>query len=239
MARLTVPGTTVSLLSSPGKMPCRSWSLPAVKSCPSAFFGKGAICGEDRTAEGLNCYASKRAYTWPVVVRALEARFAYAIRASMDAATGDEFVAIMTTAVDQEMRRQMRRHKRAGGSPSTFQAVFRVHDSGDLFSPAYANLWARVAKASPSVNFWFPTRQWRSKNPHMQSALAALAALDNVSVRPSALRFEDDAPIVLHLAAGTTASTNGYNCPASTQGNKCGDCRQCWRKDVVVSYHRH
>lgn len=230
MARFTVPGTTVSLLSSPSKMPCKSWSMPAVRSCPSAFFGKGAICGESKAKEDLNCYASKRAYTWPAVVRALEARFAWAVKASMDAITGDEFVSLMTAAVGAEGKRQVKR----GDLP-----VFRVHDSGDLFSPAYVMLWVRIATNLPHIGFWFPTRQWRSKNLHMMAALTTLAALPNVSVRPSALHFEDAAPVIPGLSAGTTASVEGFNCPASQQGNACRDCRQCWTKDTVVSYYRH
>lgn len=239
MAKLTVPGTTVSLLSSPSKMPCKSWSMPAVRSCPSAFFEKDAICGTDKTKEGLNCYASKRAYTWPVVVNALNKRYEFAIRASMDPATGDEFVDMMTAAVGREATRQIRAHNRKRPGTPFSGPVFRVHDSGDLFNPQYALLWARIATNCPDVQFWFPTRQWRSKNLHMQAALQTLNALSNVAVRPSALRFEDDAPVIPGLSAGTTASVNGFNCPASNQGNACNDCRQCWSKDVVVSYHRH
>lgn len=228
MPRFTVPDMNVALLSSPGKTPCKSFSLPAVRSCPSAFFGKGAICGESKT--DLNCYASKRAYTWPVVVNALNARYQWAIRASMDKETGDEFVSLMTLAIEQEAKRQIRK----GQLP-----VFRVHDSGDLFSPSYAYLWLRVCQKLPRVGFWLPTRQWRTQNPHMRDALVALAALPNVTVRPSALRFEDSAPIVLGLSAGTTASVEGYNCPASLQDNKCGDCRQCWDGKIEVVYKRH
>lgn len=234
---MRIPGTTVSILSSPGKMPSKSFSLPAIRSCPSAYFGKGAICGESK--DNTTCYASKRAYTWPVVVNALNARYQWAIRASMDAATGDEFVQTMTEAIVREALRQQRRHKRINGNLDGFQPVFRLHDSGDLFSPSYALLWARIAERCDHVSFWIPTRQWRSKNLHMQAALATLAALPNVAVRPSALVIEVDAPVVPGLAAGTGVRREGYNCPASAQGNKCGDCRQCWQKDVPVYYHLH
>ncbi len=250
MAKITVPGTTVGLLTNTSKMPSASWSLPAVRSCPSAFFGPdarrvdGALVNVDRNAICGSCYAAKGFYVWPIVARAQQARFDYAIRAAADAATGDSFVALMTYAIEREAVRQERRHWRAiskGDAEYTpFRAVFRVHDSGDLFSPAYATLWVRIAQALPDVDFWFPTRQWRTKNLHMLAALASLAALPNVAVRPSALNFDDAAPVVPGLAAGTTATaTGGFTCPASTQDGKCLDCRACWTKDIPVSYHRH
>ena len=232
---LHVPGTTVSVLSSPSKMPCKSFSLPAVRSCPSATFGKGAICGESKS--DLNCYASKRAYTWPVVVNALNTRYQWAIAASMDAPTGDEFVTIMTDAISREAKRQER--KAAKTQRQFTGPVFRLHDSGDLFNPQYARLWARIAAATPHVAYWIPTRQYKSKNLHMQAALLELSALPNVALRPSALYFESPAPVIDGLSAGTTASVEGFNCPASNQGNACLDCRQCWTKDIVISYHRH
>lgn len=250
MARFTVPGTGVGLLTSTSKMPSASWSIPAGKACPSAFYGddfkrvgglpvnidKGTICG--------NCYAGKGAYAWAPVKRAQDARFKLAIAAATVPAQGDEFVALMIDAINGEALRQQRRYYREVSkgirAMGTFQAVFRVHDSGDLFSPQYTALWVRICEALPDVNFWFPTRQWRSKNLHMLAVLTTLATLPNVSVRPSALRFEDAAPVIEGLSAGTTATaTGGFTCPAPTQGGACLDCRACWTKDVEVSYHKH
>jgi hypothetical protein len=241
MPRLAVPGTVITLLTETCKMPSRSWSLPAVRSCPSAFFGKDAICGESK--QHTTCYATRGAYDWRPVRAAQDARFKWAMRASMDAATGDEFVALLTLAVQQEALRQQRRYyrevSRGDRELGTFEAVYRVHDSGDLFSPSYARLWTRIAQNCPDVRFWIPTRQWRSRNEHMQAALRELAALPNMALRPSALRFNDPAPVIDGLSAGTTASSEGFTCPASTQKNECRDCRACWSKDVVVSYRKH
>lgn len=178
-------------------------------------------------------------YQFARVAAAQEERYRYAIRASMDAAAGDEFVASMTDAVRQEEARQAREYVKRHGTHDDFQPVFRVHDSGDLFSPSYADLWARICQALPHVKFWLPTRQWRSRNGHMLAALRRLAALPNVAVRPSALKFNDPAPVIDGLDAGTTASTDGFTCPAPAQDNECRDCRACWQKDVVVSYRKH
>lgn len=254
----TVPNTTVGLLTVTSKMPCRSWSLPAGRSCPSAFYGDaakivgGKAVNVDKSTICGSCYAQKGAYSWSGTQRAQQARFEWAIRAAADAATGDEFVDLMTAAIHMEGHRQKRAYTKAHGTLDGFTGqVFRVHDSGDLFSPQYARLWVRICHNLPWIKFWFPTRQWRTKNAVMATVLRELAALDNVSVRPSALRFDEPAPVVDGLAAGT----GGFNvkgvalpmagqpmmraCPAPTQNGECRDCRTCWTKDVQVSYKRH
>jgi hypothetical protein len=236
--RANVPGTKRTLLTVTSKMPSHSYSLPAVRACPMAFFGPGAICGESK--EDTTCYATKGSYTmYPNVMLAQEARYQWTIKATMDTAEGDEWVRVMTAAVVKETNRQRNRHLKAGLGMDTFQAYFRVHDSGDLFNPQYAMLWTRVCAQMPHVKFWIPTRMWRSKNEHMQRALLALSALPNVALRPSALHFNDPAPVIEGYAAGTTAAKEGFTCPASLQNNNCGDCRACWTKDIPVSYHQH
>lgn len=236
-----VPDTTVSLLTVTSKMPCKSWSIPAVKSCPSAFFGKGAICGESK--EHTTCYATKRMYLWRAIQNAQDKRYAWAIRASMDAATGDEFVTLLTLAIQKEAARQERKYYRevrnGDRELGTFEPVYRVHDSGDLFSPSYCRLWQRISAACPDVRFWIPTRQWRSSNPHMQAALKELGSLPNVALRPSALLFGDEPPVIDGLAAGSSAAKVGYNCPAPSQNNSCSDCRQCWDKRIPIVYRAH
>ena len=237
-----VPGTNNALLTVTSKMPCYSWSLPAIRSCPMAWFGPGGICGESK--EDTTCYATKGSYAmYQAVQDAQEARYQWAIRASMHDGTGNEFVEVMTHAIMGEARRQQRKYKKLNGTLDGFQAYFRVHDSGDLFSPSYTYLWLRVCQKLEGVQFWFPTRMWRTKNLHMLAALHALNALPNVVVRPSALRFDDPAPVIEGLSAGTTAADEGFNCPASTREgkdkNKCMDCRTCWDGSTVVSYHAH
>lgn len=229
MARFTVPNTTISLLTNTSKMPSRSWSLPAGRACPGAKYGANSICG--------TCYAQKGAYAWGPVKRAQQARFEFAIQASKDMTVGLQFVTLMVQAITAEARRQQTRHRRQHGNLDGFVPVFRVHDSGDLFSPAYTRLWIAICRQLPTVRFWFPTRSYRI--PNLMPALVTLAALPNVSVRPSALHFGEAAPVIVGLSAGTTAATAGFTCPASSQDGKCLDCRQCWTTDVVVSYRKH
>jgi hypothetical protein len=228
--RQYVPGTTTLLLTETRKMPSASWSLPARAACPFAFYGEGSICGD--------CYATKGSYTqYPTVMKAQNTRYGW-VRDCLKTEVGiNEFVATMVRAIRSHTDRQ------------TGQKYFRVHDSGDLFSPAYTWAWVRIVQALPEVRFWFPTRSWRPLTmtkiaPDVkvgwELALMALSAEDNVTVRPSALLFNAPAPRIPGLAAGSTAAEAGYSCPASKQNNECGECRACWDSpELAISYKAH
>lgn len=223
----TVPNTSVSLLSAPSKMPGYSWSLPAYQSCPRAH---GTICD--------TCYAGKGFYRMPSVVNAQSARFTWT-RESMRSASGR--IAWVNT-----LYRAIYQTRELG------EVYFRVHDSGDMFSPSYAACWVELCVRLPKVKFWIPTRAWQqprrdnllhvmSESDGVMAQLVTMASLPNVTVRPSALNFGDVAPKVAGLHAGTTAdSQTARQCPAHLQDNQCGKCRICWNgKGTEVSYTRH
>ena len=229
--RLTlVPDSGTSVLTATSKMPGPSFSLPAKRACPNA---KGTICHGTISATGKRiggCYAAKGCYRYRSVSKAQDTRFDW-IRDCLKTAAGTEhFIHVMVRAI------------RAVDAP-----YFRGHDSGDFFSVAYVEAWIQICSQLPNVRFWFPTREWQVKsaspfqmlNPRMD-ALKRLAALPNVTVRPSALDVGDDAPIVPGLAAGSTVAGSGYQCPAYLQGGECGDCRTCWDSpETAVSYPLH
>lgn len=231
-----VPGTKVHLLTDTSKMPSASWSLPAREACPFAFYHAGAICAD--------CYANKGSYTqYPEVKRAQRARFAW-VRECLKSDEGtDAFVQTMVRVIARAVAGEERKNPGAG-------RYFRVHDSGDLFSPAYTWAWVRICQSLPDVKFWFPTRSWRpltmakvspATRMAWELALTALAGLDNVTVRPSALFFNAPAPRIPGLSAGSTAADDGsFTCPASKQGNECRDCRACWNaRETPISYRAH
>jgi hypothetical protein len=127
---------------------------------------------------------------------------------------------------------------------------FRVHDSGDMFSTAYAQCWLEVCRRMADVSFWIPTRAWQQPSSPLPvfdpllNTLRKLAALPNVTVRPSALNFGALPPAVTGLHAGSTAAFSDSawvkECPAPNQGGHCGGCRTCWdAKAVPVTYRRH
>ena len=202
MPDATVPGRcTVALLTKTSKMPGPSWSIPARKSCHRA---NGDICD--------GCYAGKGCYTWATTRNAQTVRFTWT-RESMKTPDGREtWIQTMVDAIRG-------------------LEYFRVHDSGDMFSPAYAECWFEVISRLPGTKFWIPTRTWQQPSgplPVYDPLLAVMrriATLPNATVRPSALNFRDYAPSVAGLHAGTSADqpdvTRARNCPAKSQGNHC------------------
>jgi hypothetical protein len=125
--------------------------------------------------------------------------------------------------------------------------LFRGHDSGDFYSVAYINAWHRIASALPDVRFWFPTRSHIVEN--LVDALRKFAALPNVSVRPSGLTFDSEAPMLDGFAAGTTVARTlpvaqtlaGSVCPATTDTPQCAahGCTNCWDGKIPVIYLEH
>ena len=219
-----LPDTTTSILTVTSKMPGPSFSLPAGLACPNSW---GGVCGK--------CYAKGGCYGYSNVQAAQLARFHWAIEC-MRSPKGQQ------TFIDQVIRAIQ--YSRA--------PYFRGHDSGDFFNVAYVESWIRICEALPNVRFWFPTREYQVKpatnnplavfqpNPRMD-AIRRLAALPNVTVRPSALAIGADAPVVPGLAAGScVGNPNVKQCPASQQNGECRDCRTCWdAPDVAVSYPLH
>jgi hypothetical protein len=245
------------ILSKPSKMMLEwngrlrrvySFGLPAVESCPGAQFGENSSCGV--------CYAnpksSKEWHTGTVstrragtygntnVKRAQAARYRWTQDALMTESGQDAWVETMTAATTWATRSM---------------PYFRVHDSGDLFSPAYVRMWIRVCLNLPDVRFWFPTRSWNVDKPGLPllrravlqrtaAALVELAALPNVAVRPSALHVDVPAPVIPGLHAGTGITRDHTPregvCPAPTTNGMCGSCHACWLdKDSERFYVMH
>lgn len=231
IARNLANGASVSLTIT-SKMPCYSWSIPAVTTCPSAKMsikreGSNAICGE--------CYATGGSYNYPSTVNAQNARRAW-IAESLAHDDGDSFVAMMTDMIRESVQ--------VVGRP-----LFRGHDAGDFFSVPYIRAWHRIALQLPNVLLWFPTRSWAI--PALADELEAFGRLPNVTLRPSALAFDTPAPKLDGYAAGSTVITslpvlpNHYVCPTGIEGNpdtcEGNGCFHCWDKtsDIPTAYIKH
>jgi hypothetical protein len=230
-ARVTSAGDSVKLTGT-SSMPCASWSLPAVRSCPAAVKSmnelgrENAICG--------SCYATKGFYRMGNVRDAQQVRMDW-ITSSITEGKSDEVVSLLSSMIREDV-------------DSRGEPIFRVHDSGDIFSIAYADIWHRIASAMPDVQFWIPTRSWVL--PRLLVSLQSLDALPNVVVRPSALGIDDPAPVVPGLSAGTTVSRSLPVLPDSSLAvcpktdprdgrSDCGDCRNCWEGSSPVTYLLH
>lgn len=203
-------------MSSPSKMPCYGYSLPAAY-CPIGVIlaaKNGTVCSK--------CYALKGRYVFPNVQRAMLRRFA----ALRDA---NRWVAAMVLI----LRRRLWTMK--PGS-KTDHRYFRWHDSGDLQSVAHLRNIAMVHYLVPGVHGWLPTREYAT----LREAQADLPP--NLTARASAHKVDEQAPSIFRhtsMVLDKASLPDGVSrCPAPTQGNACLDCRACWTAPSIA-YHIH
>ena len=116
------------------------------------------------------------------------------------------------------------------------QPVFRWHDSGDLQSVQHLKNIFEVCKRTPATAHWLPTRESRFlklMDPDVVPKNLKIVLSDHMN-------NQQVAPTWWPYTSGVTTDHNQVTCPASKQGNKCLDCRQCWDRDTKrVIYGKH
>lgn len=156
------------------------------------------------------CYALKGNYMWPNVKNALKRR--------LDAIINSDWVENMSVAINKS-------------------EYFRWHDSGDLQSVDHLDRIVQVAKLTPETKHWLPTREAKFVSEY------AGDIPDNLIIRVSAAMIDGPPPKRFENTSTVHKDTiplNSHVCPAPEQGDKCGDCRACWNRDVKnVSYLKH
>lgn len=201
---------TIGGFSKPTKMPCHSWSIPA-QNCKTGMKLR-KIAGSVCS----KCYAMKGNYPFPNVQAALKRR--------LNSLENKAWKQAMTIAI-------------SGVESSGY---FRWFDSGDLQSLQMLEDIADIAKALPNVRFWLPTREYAIVGEYVRKNGAFPS---NLVVRLSSYMIEGKPPIELANRLGVATSgvsKDEFNCPASTQGNKCLTCRLCWDKNIkTVFYKKH
>ena len=110
---------------------------------------------------------------------------------------------------------------------------FRWHDSGDVQNLKHLAKIFEVARRSPDVAHWMPTREaWVKKYLHKAPA--------NLVIRFSATMVDQAAPESWPHTSTVVTDPGQANCPAPKQDNACGDCRACWDPEVKnVAYLAH
>jgi hypothetical protein len=195
-------------LSETSKMPTMSISLPATlcKTGQKLRKVEGSVCSK--------CYACKGAYTWKATVNALQRR--------VDALGSSDWVDAMVSLMEQKKR------IRESG-------LFRWHDSGDLQSLEHLRSIADVARRTPQIKHWIPTKE----KGILREFLKRDKLPDNVVVRLSGAMIDGPAPNAEHTST-VTSDPSKATCRAFENDGQCGDCRKCWNKDVQnVVYLQH
>jgi hypothetical protein len=197
-------------LSNPSKMPCYSYSIPAVRCLIGQKMRnvKGSVCA--------SCYALKGFYVFKSPKIALEKRF--------QSLKNPLWVKAMTF--------QINKREKSG--------YFRWHDSGDLQGVWHLENIAQVARNLPHITFWLPTREYAivseylSKNQKPDNLTIRLSGLMMDGKAPESMAKR------LGVQVSGVTKEDSFTCSASKQDNQCKDCRACWNQNVFsISYHKH
>jgi hypothetical protein len=206
----------------PSKMPGTSYGISAEHCKTGSKLAKvpGSVC--------FNCYALGGNYQYPSVKTAHAKR-----EAGIDS---PHWTAAMVAILKHTQRKGTNRQ-----GEKIALGFHRWHDSGDIQSVEHLAKICDVARATPAIRHWLPTRElamvqaYRDAGNHIPS---------NLVVRVSATMIDGPAtkvwPTVSRVHHNEPPAKGAHVCPAPTQGNACGDCRACWSKHVkTVSYHKH
>lgn len=209
--------TIVGGLSAPSKMPGWSISISA-KRC-----SVGSKLRKVKGSTCEKCYACKGMYNFPNVQAAMERRY--------EALFDSRWVSAMPFVIAKKCKKV---------------PFFRWHDSGDLQSLSHLINIAEVARLTPQVSHWLPTREYAIVRKYRETFGEFPS---NLTVRASAAMLDSSAPNDFahssEVASTDTAMTEslsrgGKACVAPSQGNECRDCRACWDQTVsIVTYHKH
>lgn len=199
-------------LSKTGKMPCKSWSLPAWDTCPGAKEDDGTA-----VEACSHCYARQGMYRFGVVKAAREHNMAdWQLPdwedAMVKAIGKDKYFRwfdsgdIYSVELAQKIRRVIQR------TPDTKHWLpTRSHKFVDVYQILYA-----IAKLPNAVV------RYSSDSVHGEVDLPG----NNSTIVQSPEDFDKD--------------KHGILCRAFQRAGKCGDCRACWSKKVTtVSYALH
>lgn len=212
----SVPWHIVGGLSTPRKMPCFSYSLPA-QACNVGGRLRmvlGSVCSL--------CYACKGCYLWTTTIDAMNRRLCSVLRMLSDSADYERWISSMCKLLTGLRAR-----------------YFRWHDSGDIMDLAHLEAIVQVAVRMPQVKFWLPTKEYGTIRQYLKHN----GFPSNLCVRVSAPMVDGQAPNIVGCESSTVhkhAPPIGKECRAYARGGHCGNCRACWNIDIDnVSYPLH
>ena len=218
------PAATLPAKASEQRAIIGSLSAPGKMPCASYSLDarKCKVGGKLRGVKGSTCskcYAYGGCYNFPVVLAAMARRLASLTDPRWTAA----FIAVLN-------------RKR--------NAFFRWHDSGDIQSLNHLRNIVEVAKATPHITHWIPTREYGVVRQYLRTYGPFPA---NLRVRVSAAMMESSAPAEFDYTSEVSSRASEradegrgvFACIAYTQGGACRDCRACWSQVPTIVYPLH
>jgi len=111
--------------------------------------------------------------------------------------------------------------------------LFRWHDSGDIQSLNHLNKIVAIAKATPNVKHWLPTKE----SNLIQNYKNAIPK--NLIIRLSGSFIDGNQPKYKNTSTVVSKKDNA-TCKAYNNFGKCGTCVMCWNSSIKnVSYLNH
>lgn len=222
-------------LSSPSKLPCKSWSTPAYRCIVGSLLAKqpGTICSK--------CYARKGMYMFPNVVAAMERRFKRLQAALNSPGSESRFAEAFATIMHERWGRTVVQLHRKGRMGRDDGRYFRWHDSGDLHGLQHLKMLNRIAIESPHTKFWLPTKEVGVVETYLKTFRLA----GNLMVRLSLPRIGMELPeryrkldslsrSIAMAGAHTVKPEAGFEqCNAVYTDHECQTCRACWTHKPV------
>ena len=202
-----------------------SYGLPARTACNvgSKLSGqKGSAC--------FGCYARGGNYAYPSVKQAHANRLT-SVQKLNDSEASSLWVQAMVTLILNVAKKHSRN-----------MWFFRWHDSGDLVSVDHLRTIAEVARNTPEISHWLPTKEVNV----VRDFLKTDSIPDNLTIRLSAYFIDKPADFNLDLPTAMVykeKEATGHECPAVQNHKGClgNNCRLCWDSDiktVCYKYHR-
>jgi len=199
-------------LSSPSKMPCHSFSLPASTCKRGAELAKikGTVCN--------SCYAMKGRYRFRNVQSAQQRRY--------DLLMADKHNAYTKWGIN--MLELIHRKEKSG--------YFRWHDSGDIQDVEHLATIDWIAHRLSDIQFWLPTREHGIVHEYTDKYELS----PNLVVRISSDAVRNIDYFVADQLTSSVNANFGWQCPAPSYRGKCNKCRACWQRNIKnVDYALH
>jgi len=111
--------------------------------------------------------------------------------------------------------------------------LFRWHDSGDLQSMAHLQKIVDIAKSTPNIKHWLPTKE----SNIIKNFKGDIPK--NLIIRLSGSFINGKAPLYKNTSTVTTDKDKA-TCRSFENNGQCKDCRKCWDSSIQnISYLNH
>lgn len=199
-------------LTSPGKMPCYSFSLDARDCNVGARLAAvpGSVCA--------TCYALKGNYVkYATTIQRAQARRAKAF------ASNPLWVSAMVRLVGRDKH-------------------FRWFDSGDIPNMTSLIKIVAVAMLTPHTRHWLPTKEYQLISTYRRAGgfMPDNLVIRQSAPMINAVLPSRSGPSSMVITEERELPDDTIRCIAKNQDNKCLDCRACWHpENLRIAYPEH